>query len=130
MSNPKLGMGSVGPGKIATGAVTSAKLSNGAVGMTKIAGGAVSASKLAPVTQVVSETGLLANGSSATATANCPAGTLVIGGGFDNVTDAGVSTTGVRMARSLRVGNGWRAARVNQGASSVKIRAFAYCLAA
>jgi hypothetical protein len=136
----KIARGAVGTERLANGAVTNAKIAPRAVGNTKIANravssgklatGAVTGPKLAAITQVTAETALLATGSSGTVTATCASGTVVIGGGFDNLTDAGASTTGVRIGRSLRVGNGWRVAGVNQGASSVRIRAIAYCLIA
>jgi hypothetical protein len=126
VNTSKLADNSVRTSKLADGSVTGAKLALASVGPTNLQEGAVRAAGLGSVvtaenvyvgTGVIHETGTLN-----TLTAQCPAGTRVITGGFDSGVIGGFSP-----AASFMSGNGWTLQGTN-GASSVSDRVFAYCL--
>jgi hypothetical protein len=102
-------------------AVTKKKLDTGAVSTNRLADGAVRAVKLGPITEV-EETSPPATAPPITATADCPAGTTVISGGFR--VDP---TTNVTVERDRREDNGWQADGV-ASAPGDTITAYAYCL--
>ncbi|OGO07559.1 MAG: hypothetical protein A3K46_06410 [Chloroflexi bacterium RBG_13_60_9] len=72
------------------------------------------------VTQVEAQV-TVAPGTSGNATADCPAGTVVVGGGFDGDNNLTPNNYG-------KVGNGWRAYAKNYSASNKVLRAYAFCL--
>jgi len=85
----------------------------------ELADGAVSGSKLGPIEQV-SQTSPGAAAPPIDATATCPSGSTVLGGGFD-------ASPGVSARVSKRTDNGWRADGTATAAGQT-ITAYAYCL--
>ncbi len=63
----------------------------------------------------------VAPGTSGNATANCPAGSVVVGGGYDGDSNMAANNHG-------KVGNGWRAYARNFSASNKILKAYAFCL--
>ncbi|MGB7538967.1 MAG: NBR1-Ig-like domain-containing protein [Anaerolineales bacterium] len=63
----------------------------------------------------------VAPGTSGNATADCPAGSIVVGGGFDG--DDGLTPNNYG-----KIGNGWRAYAKNYTALNKVLRAYAFCL--
>jgi hypothetical protein len=63
----------------------------------------------------------IAPGAAGNATANCPAGSVVVGGGFDG--DGNMSAYNHGM-----VGNGWKVYAKNYSASNKTLKAYAFCL--
>lgn len=116
--------GAVTAKKIAPGAVKNVKIRDGAVTGAKIAAGSVTASKLGTIVVVTADSADVADGNTAGATATCPAGSVVIGGGYDS----GGNATPWRVQRSYKTGNGWRAFGTNQTGGNSFMRAQALCL--
>jgi hypothetical protein len=104
---------------IAGKAVTAKKLAKGAVKEKKIKDGAVSSSKLGEITKV-SETSPPAAVPAINATATCPDGSKVVGGGFS-------TTPGLVVHNSERSNSGWRA-DATANAPGQTVTAHAYCL--
>ncbi|MBN2085386.1 MAG: hypothetical protein JW748_09185 [Anaerolineales bacterium] len=73
------------------------------------------------VTQVEAQV-TVAPGASGNATADCPAGTVVVGGGFDGDNNLTPNNYG-------KLGNGWRVYAKNYSASGKVLRSYAFCLA-
>jgi hypothetical protein len=63
----------------------------------------------------------VAPGAWGTVTANCPAGSVVVGGGFDGEGNMSAYNHGLN-------GNGWRAYAKNFSASNKTLKAYAFCL--
>jgi hypothetical protein len=104
--------------------VTSPKIADAAVTDRKLADAAVTATKLAPLTEVSVESPDVPDGQQGTATAMCPAGTVVIsGGGF-------ADTFEMELTTSIRFGNGWRIQAQNDTGADQTVTARAYCLGA
>jgi hypothetical protein len=117
--------GAVTNPKIAANAVATGKIANGTVKKIDLAPGAVGAAKLATITEVVVASTTTGAGLTKGVTATCPAGTVIIGGGFDG---GGIGNAW-RVHRSHRdVANGWRVFGTNQTAGDTFIEAKAYCL--
>jgi hypothetical protein len=86
----------------------------------------VKKSAVAAITQVKAPSSTVASGATVGVTAFCPAGTIVIGGGWDG----GAAATAWRIHRNVRVvGNGWRVFGTNQTVGDSFLEARAYCLA-
>ncbi|MBM3130743.1 MAG: hypothetical protein FJ009_19205 [Chloroflexi bacterium] len=71
--------------------------------------------------QVLAQTSLAA-GTTGSATASCPSGSLVTGGGYASSKDLDVYN-------SSKEGNGWRVYAKNKGSGSALLNAYAVCLA-
>jgi hypothetical protein len=78
VSNANLRIGAVGPATLADNAVTAGKLADGAVGGSKIADGSVTSSKIGLTSRT--QTTAFDSSSPKSMSAQCPAGTTVIGG--------------------------------------------------
>lgn len=87
-----IGTNAVGSAQVADGSLGAADLGTDSVASAEVAADAVGASELKTVTAVVSA-GTAVNNSFGDATATCPAGTFVLGGGFawQTLTDTGTS---------------------------------------
>lgn len=107
-------------------AVTKQKLDKAAVSTNRIVDGAVRAAKLGPITEV-EETSPPAAVPAITATAECPAGTTVISGGFR--VDSNDPGDPVIIVRDRREDNGWQADAIAQSPGET-VSAYAYCLEA
>jgi hypothetical protein len=73
------------------------------------------------VVSVVEAQVTVAPGTTGNATANCPAGSIVVGGGFDGDSNLSPHNHG-------KVGNGWRAYAKNFSAANKTLKAYAFCL--
>ena len=120
----QLGFEAVTTSNVNEGAITESKLSNGAVGTAKISNGAVKSDELGEITNV-EETSPPAALPGIDATADCPAGTKVISGGFEvtgvNPNDPPIPTG------DKRSNNGWEVSARAQAAGDT-VTAYAYCL--
>jgi hypothetical protein len=163
VTSAKLAEGAVNSGKLAEGAVSSGKLAEGAVSSGKIAEGSVTSGKIAettiglgkldgavsaafagagPVTYV-EDTGGATDGGQAAPTAECPAGTRAVAGGYattaagsstdifanasrPNIVPSNIPPTGTEVA------NSWRAVVVNEtggtNPGTVQVTAYAICM--
>lgn len=74
-----------------------------------------------PYTKYVYAQTTVAAGQIGHATANCPEGSVVVGGGF-------ASSSSVLFYTHLKVGNGWRGYAKNNASSNWKITVYAVCL--
>jgi hypothetical protein len=139
----KIAEGSVSSGKVAEGAITSGKIAETTIGLGKL-DGAVSAAfaGAGPVTYV-QDTGGATDGGQAAPTAECPAGTRAVAGGFattaaGNSTDilANVSRPNIVPSNNpptgTEVANSWRAVVVNESGGTnggtVQVTAYAVCM--
>jgi hypothetical protein len=126
---------------LADGSVTSADLAAGTVGTQDLAQGSVGAQQLGVIVTVENRTAWLGDEDGTTnggtfgtvwTRADCPAGTLAIGGGADWVepTSGSVDTKNLYLHSSKRLGNSWYARGiVDIGAQGdVKLRVFVDCL--
>jgi hypothetical protein len=113
-------------GDIKNKAVTKAKLDKDAVSTNRLKDGAVRAAKLGSITEV-EETSppSVVEEEAITATADCPEGSTVIGGGFR--VDLGDPDDPVLVVRDRREDNGWQADGSAQEPEDT-ITAYAYCL--
>jgi hypothetical protein len=102
-------------------AVTKPKIDKEAVSTNRLRAGAVRAGQLGPITEV-DETSPGATAPPITATADCPSGSTVIGGGFSSQ-----PTGNVNVERSQRDGNGWKVDGL-ASAPGDTVTAYAYCL--
>lgn len=116
--------GAVTNPKIAANAVKTGKIANGTIKKVDLAPAAVGAAKLGAIVEVVAPSATVATGGIAGVTATCPAGSVLIGGGFD----AGGNALPWRVQRSHKDGNGWRVFGTNQSGGDTFINAKAYCL--
>ena len=110
--------------------VSESKLGQGAVSASRLGDGAVKAQKLGAITQV-SDTTSVADETLGSESVSCPAGTKVIGGGFN--TDSVVTPSpNVGLAvenRRTNDGTGWRAKIfANGSADPTELTVYAYCL--
>lgn len=131
--NPFIGEGKIITSRLAEGAVTSAKLGEGSVTNGKLAGEAVSSAKiqagqvraanLAPIVEA-SKAVEVEKEQTAAVTAECPAKSTVISGGFSATPSAGVIANSLR-----RAGNGWEVT-AEVGPAKTQLVAIAYCLEA
>jgi hypothetical protein len=121
VTTPKIADNAVTTGKIADNAVTTGKLANSSVNSAKIQDGQVRAADLGSIIQVTNSAPV-ANTAFASVSANCPAGTTVIAGGFQP------ANFGVEATSSLRAGNGWQYQAVNNSGGASTAVVFAYCL--
>jgi hypothetical protein len=140
IGSSQLANGSVRSGQLGGGVVTEAKLKNGAVTANKIADGAVTGGKLASnfiaqlvrnVTYANKASGAVSTTSPQSATAECPAGKQVIGGGARIVPG---DATEVELTESIPflAGDGKRtgwtaAARTAEAGKTFAVEAFAVC---
>jgi hypothetical protein len=143
VTSGKIGGGQVKNSDIAGNAVTSGKIADGQVfssdiaavtiGSSDIADSAVTSSKLAGgavkpnVHRVVGNTITIAPGTAGDATADCPAGTLLTGGGFDTINAIDV----VQSMPSTEAGyfnKRWEARGVNEANYDASLRAWAQCI--
>ena len=121
-------------GKLAGKAVTSSKLAGKAVKSGKLADGAVTSSKLSDESVKSDELGEITKVEESSppaaqpqinATADCPAGSKVISGGFEvdaiDPVDPPITT------EDQRSNNGWEVSAVAQNAGD-RVTAYAYCL--
>ena len=115
---------SVDSAEIAANAVNASEVANDAIDQGEIATGGVGADEINTLQLVQQNSASVANGDSVGVTAPCPAGTQIIGGGFDG----GGNATAWRVQRSTRDGNGWRAFGTNQTGVNSFLQAEAYCL--
>ena len=110
---------------IKAGQVKTPDLRGGAVTSAKIANGQVRAADLGPITQVPGDTVLISPNGFSSATAQCPPGTALIGGGFFGNGDQ------VHAVRSFNSGtNEWVVVAHNGHSFSVGLSARAICLRA
>src|ERR1035441_6856199 len=121
--NPSIGTAKVTTTKLADESVTTTKLANNAVTSAKIQDGQVRAGDLGNIVTVTEEAPI-PNATAGTVVATCPAGTLVISGGFQP------ASFGVEATSSLKAGNGWEYQAVNKSGTLSKLVVFAYCLEA
>ncbi|MQA74193.1 MAG: hypothetical protein GEU88_07630 [Solirubrobacterales bacterium] len=110
-----------GSPKIANRAVGRSEIGLWAVGGSQIAPGSVEATQLGGISEVTKSVSVSPNGH-AGVTAPCPAGTRVIGGGFNSPDRI------LQITESRRVGNGWTAHFKNEDSSTLDGIAIAYCL--
>jgi hypothetical protein len=108
----------IGPEK-----VTATTLANESVTTSKLAKASVRAADLGTITEV-SASEPIASGTFAAVSVNCPAGTVLISGGFQP------ANFGVNATSSLRAGNGWEYQADNQSGGDSTLQVFAYCLQA
>jgi hypothetical protein len=113
--------------ELADDSVTSTKIAAGSVTQEELATGSVGAAQLRDITVVSATSAAVANGVSAGATASCPAGEVVISGGFETQSLGAASWEIKRLVRS---GNGWRVFGTNISGGNSTITAFAYCMGA
>ena len=111
---------------IAKNAVVTGKIKNEKVTGSKLSEGAVSAEKLGSITEVTSTPTPLTVGVTGTATATCPEGSKVVGGGFGVAPFAAATSFGIPQ-ESKRSNNGWSAKAIGQFGAET-ITAYAYCL--
>ena len=117
--------GSVANADLAPNSVSSSKIGAGQVGTSDLAAGAVQDAELGTIVEVVATSATVANGAEAGITADCPAGSKLIAGGFDS----GGGGFQWRVQRSMKFGaNGWRVFGTNQTGGNSAINAKAYCL--
>jgi hypothetical protein len=113
--------------ELADDSVTSTKSAAGSVTQEELATGSVGSAQLRDITVVSATSAAVANGVSAGATASCPAGEVVISGGFETQSLGAASWEIKRLVRS---GNGWRVFGTNISGGNSTITAFAYCMGA
>jgi hypothetical protein len=113
--------------ELADDSVTSTKIAAGSVTQEELATGSVGSAQLRDITVVSATSAAVANGVSAGATASCPAGEVVISGGFETQSLGAASWEIKRLVRS---GNGWRVFGTNISGGNSTITAFAYCMGA
>lgn len=113
--------------ELADDSVTSTKIAAGSVTQEELATGSVGAAQLRDITVVSATSAAVANGVSAGATASCPAGEVVISGGFETQSLGAASWEIKRLVRS---GSGWRVFGTNISGGNSTITAFAYCMGA
>lgn len=134
----KLKNGAVSSEKLANGAVTNSKLGADALTAGKIQDGAVTGAKLAPalLAQLVKNVSYVAKasasgGSSQTATAECPAGKQVVGGGYaeTGTAEAVTLTESIPVANAEGKQTGWRVSAIKDGGDGgvLTIEAHAIC---
>ena len=113
---------------IAKNAVVTSKIKEGKVTGSKLSDESVNASKLGLITEVTSAPTTVSDTPPGigSATATCPEGTKVIGGGF-NTNTVGLPTNAGVAIENRRTDNGWRAGIFAQGAP-VELTVSAYCL--
>jgi hypothetical protein len=112
----------VSASKLGDAAVTAAALGDDSVTAQKLADEAVTASKLASIIAVSTTTDNIPDGTTGTATAICPDGTVVIsGGGFP-------SSFAMSLTTSIKFGNNWRVQAQNETGADQSLTARAYCL--
>lgn len=135
----QLANGSVRAGQLGGQVVTEPKIKNGAVSESKLGSGAVTSSKLAPnfLAQLVRNVSYVtktspSGGNLQTATAECPAGKQVVGGGAKAI-PGGAETAGLTESYPS-VGadgkrTGWTATVTREGADGgvISVEAFAIC---
>ena len=115
---------------IANGAVVTKKLKDGKVTGSKLSDESVSASKLGSITTVTDSSNITFGPSGGTATATCPPGSKVIGGGWEGSPPSG----GINVVPHVdkKSGNGWTASAslvTSNGAGGPRtLTAYAYCL--
>lgn len=102
--------------------VTTGDLANSSVNSAKIQNGQVRAADLGPITEVTNTLAGILTGDTGTVTATCPAGTIVISGGFQP------AFFGVNATSSLRSGNGWEYQAKNESGITSSFTVIAYCL--
>jgi trimeric autotransporter adhesin len=134
-----LANGSVGATKLAPESVTPAALANGSVGTTALAAGSVTAGKLGEVVRVTGESTVTnVIGDKRTASVDCPAGYVAIGGGAAWETPSGNDSTLaglLRVNRPIPSGNGaglptgWEATGEQTETLNRVLRVYAICLA-
>ena len=100
------------------GAVKSSDIVNGEVKAEDLASGAVKPN----VQRVQGDITTLAPGSQYQSTAQCPAGTIVTGGGYDAFPDVSV------YRNSPQDGDSWLVVADNQGSIDVSLTAYALCI--
>lgn len=96
----------------------------------KIHNGAVRGSKLARIIETKESFTMASEGIDA-ASSSCPAGTRVIGGGFDTGEEPPVEVVAsgrVAVLRSRRDGNGWEVWFANHSGATINATVLAYCL--
>lgn len=120
----KLQFAAVGPNQLGFEAVTTSNVNEGAITESKLSDGAVKSDELGEITKV-EETSPPAAQPGIDATADCPAGTKVISGGFEvtgvNPNDPPIPTG------DKRSNNGWEVSARAQAAGDT-VTAYAYCL--
>jgi len=102
--------------------VTSADITNGQVNTTDLAGGAVRASDLGIINVRTTSEAINANGGTATLTANCNAGEILISGGHS------ASSFLTSNVTSRPINNSWFVAYRNADANGQTVTAYALCL--
>ena len=108
---------------IRTDAVRAAEIQSAAVGTSELAPAAVHAADLGQIVER-SVTVPVIDGSQNNATIKCQPGEVVIGGG----NNWSALNTKLWLQRSMRVGNGWNAAGVNDSGQQRNLTVYAYCL--
>lgn len=121
----KIAQGAVTGNELADDSVTNAKLTAESVNQEKIAASSVGAAQLKDITSVTATSASIANGSSTGVTATCPAGEVVISGGFET---ANLGAASWEVKRFVRSGNGWRVFGKNVSGGDSTIDAYAYCV--
>ena len=108
--------------------VSESKLGQGAVSASRLSDGAVKAQKLGAITEV-SDTTTVATGTLGTKSVSCPAGTKVIGGGFNtDSVEAPSLRAGLAVEnRRTNDGTGWRV-RILSNGDTTELTVYAYCL--
>jgi hypothetical protein len=127
VTSDKMAADAVTGTELADDSVTSTKIAAGSVTQEELATGSVGAAQLRDITVVSATSAAVANGVSAGATASCPAGEVVISGGFETQSLGAASWEIKRLVRS---GNGWRVFGTNISGGNSTITAFAYCMGA
>ncbi len=106
-----------------TGNYPKPQIAPGAVGMNALGDGAVRASKLGSIVQVEGAAATTSVGSTAVATATCPAGTRLVGGGMN--VGPGFENVG---SHASFPNNAWVVDANRTGSANTAINAFAECL--
>ncbi len=119
----KIAASAVGNNAIANDAVNAAKIAADAVGKSELAANSVGASELGNITEIDTVSASIADNSSGSVTAPCPAGSQVVSGGND-----GFLVNGYFVVASRQSGNGWAVFLQNNSGAARTITAHAYCL--
>lgn len=120
----QIGTGAVDSEEILNGSITGEKVFDGSLGGSDLANNSIPAAKLLGVVRATGSAGVPGNGTAQEATAACPAGSVVLSGGFEWEPRVG----DLRIIKSAKEGNGWAVTALKEDAPGAIVKVFAYCL--
>jgi hypothetical protein len=123
VTSSEIADGSVGSADVTNESLTADDLAPNSVGTSELQSGSVRAAELATIVTVSNEVEIKTNSTASTSVA-CPAGTVVISGGFRG------GEYKVHASASYRTGNGWHLDARNGAPNDTNIRVYANCLSA